>query len=391
MMMTTAPGEASTSRATAKSTGASYDLASDVMNGSGETASLDPVGVGLAAAGLSTGRGPRAANGANGATSSVRHVAPPPAPPPHLANPAVPPTDLLQPATGIGADEVYGNDEQALNDFVVLHPMLSVEATSQKALQLMSGLFGKSKETATLPATTTLPDLPVIKKSYDDAMLRPPNRQIGERECACGDRCIARFLAQWRHGKDTDLAFTCCEFLLPDEQTVFLEGRGLPPRRKKCLLCTRYLTSFLYYRARLDPNFTLVSKPTNIEPQPFANIAAPSAATGGLPDVQHLNATQAEFPTSVSEVLADDAYRPDAMLFVDEGFHQCRASRQSPTNTFVFRPIVKFCSKHYVFERTPDGPRIFQRGVAAIEVDDSGELFRSASAISVASPGRRPA
>tara|TARA_Y100000389_G_C17376332_1_gene471855 strand:- start:167 stop:319 length:153 start_codon:yes stop_codon:yes gene_type:complete len=43
-----------------------------------------------------------------------------------------------------------------------------------------------------------------------------------------------------RYGGDTDKAFVCKEFLLPEQYASFLAGKGLPPRRGKCLLCTRY-------------------------------------------------------------------------------------------------------------------------------------------------------
>ena len=69
---------------------------------------------------------------------------------------------------------------------------------------------------------------------------RRPNLQIGERPCINGDRCLAQYLAKIRYGTDTAYAFTCTEFLLPDAYANFLNGKGLPDRRGKCLLCTRY-------------------------------------------------------------------------------------------------------------------------------------------------------
>ena len=68
----------------------------------------------------------------------------------------------------------------------------------------------------------------------------PANEAIGERPCINGERCLARFIAQVRYGGDTDKAFVCKEFLLPEQYASFLAGKGLPPRRGKCLLCTRY-------------------------------------------------------------------------------------------------------------------------------------------------------
>lgn len=82
--------------------------------------------------------------------------------------------------------------------------------------------------------------LPEVPKSHDDLLLRPPCEEIGERPCINGEKCLARFIAQVRYGRETDLAFTCTEFLLPDQRRTFLDGRGLPARHGKCLLCMRY-------------------------------------------------------------------------------------------------------------------------------------------------------
>ena len=71
-------------------------------------------------------------------------------------------------------------------------------------------------------------------------MHSPPNQRIGERQCVGGDRCLCSHMAQCKHGDDTDLAFIGTEFLLPEERATFLAGNGLPARRKKCLICTRY-------------------------------------------------------------------------------------------------------------------------------------------------------
>lgn len=166
-------------------------------------------------------------------------IAVPNAPPPAVSTQSVRP--LLSDVAGISADELYGNDERALNQFLTLHPMLALDATKSCHLQLISNMFQK----ASIPAI----ELPVIPKSYDDMFLRPNNNQIGERACTCGDRCLAKTMAVMRHGPDTDLAFVATEFLLPDERTKFLNGLGLPTRRKKCLLCMRYFTNYVYIQA----------------------------------------------------------------------------------------------------------------------------------------------
>lgn len=272
----------------------------------------------------------------------------------------------------IGSDELYGNDEKALNEFLVQHPMLNLESTSSETLKLISGLFDQS--------STTIPDLPVIPKSYDDQMLRPANRQTGERDCACGARCMTRFLARWRHGSETNLAFTCTEFLLPTERETFLKGNGLPARRKKCLICTRYFTTYLYYKARMDTNFKLES--SGIDTNSFVNsIAAPIDPNApNQPDLLALRESQQDMPQSASSVLTSDGYKPECMLFVDEEFSDRQASRTTQLSVLNWRPVVRFCSKHYVFMMTSDGPRVVQTGVATSESTDTGLLFRLASA-----------
>ena len=157
---------------------------------------------------------------------------PVPAPVPE-APPIFQKVSLVGDTSGIGADEAYSRDEQQLNNFLRLHPMCSLEATSQRTLQMLSGMFEKV-------AITSKQVLPVVPKSHDDLFLTGANEAIGERPCVNGDRCLGNFIAQVRYGVDTDMAFTCKEFLLPDQHAKFLAGEGLAPRRGKCLLCSRY-------------------------------------------------------------------------------------------------------------------------------------------------------
>lgn len=74
----------------------------------------------------------------------------------------------------------------------------------------------------------------------------PANESIGERPCANGDRCLANFIAHVRYGKDSNMAFTCKEFLLPSQYRDFKDGKGLPARRQKCVLCSRYFQNYVY-------------------------------------------------------------------------------------------------------------------------------------------------
>ena len=86
-------------------------------------------------------------------------------------------------------------------------------------------------------------ELEVVPKSHDDAHLRPPDVRSGERPCCLGERCICVWMARWRYGDHTDLAFVGTEFLLPSQRAAFeAEGvRALPPTPGKCLACSRYM------------------------------------------------------------------------------------------------------------------------------------------------------
>ena len=176
-----------------------------------------------------------------GSSSRAQQAGRAPSPPPVPDGPArssATTDSLLNDEAGVGADETYGDDERALNNFLRVHSMLSMEATNRATLQLVSSMFEK--------ASVQVADVPVIPFSYDASYLRPPNTRIGERQCACGDKCICLFMAKLRHGEDTDLAYVGTEFLLPTERETFLAGNGLPARRKKCLICTRYFQNLLY-------------------------------------------------------------------------------------------------------------------------------------------------
>jgi hypothetical protein len=265
---------------------------------------------------------------------------------------------LLNNASSIGIEENYSNDEIQLNNFLKLHPMLSMEATSQRTLQLMAGMIEKKNIVST--------DLPVIPKSHDDLFLRPANEAIGERACLNGDMCIAKFIAHIRYGIDSPYAFTCTEFLLPDAHKAFLNGRGLPQRRGKCLLCIRYFQNYIYLLARTDPAFKIEDTPLSL--QIFCNACAepPKAAVPEREVREELRASALCTPTHTSPVSSSDGYTPDAMLFVDELFANTRVARETALGNLLWRPCVRFCSTHYKYLMDEDGtPRIIQVGISA--------------------------
>jgi len=306
---------------------------------------------------------------ADGAAKKVCEAPLPEGPPPRT-------TALLPEATGIGIDENYSKDEDALNEFLRLHPMCSQEACSQRTLQAMAGMFEK--------ATMGADQLPVVGKLHDDAFLRPANDVIGERPCINADRCLARFIAQLRYGPGTSYAFTCTEYLLPDQQREFLNGKGLPARRGKCLLCMRYFQHFTYTLARTDPSFKIGE--TGLGLQVFCNAVGSSDDVAGttVHDDAQLRAAAAELPTHASLVNVKDGYKPSAMLFVDEDFQNLRGAREGRIGQLLFKPVVRFCSTHYRYVLDDGEPRIVQVGIGADDV--SNGLHFQAPASGAASP-----
>jgi len=215
---------------------------------------------------------------------------------------------------------------------------------------------------------------------------RPPNSQIGERECACGSRCVCKFMAELRHGSGSDLAFVGTEFLLPAERAKFLAGNGLPARRKKCLLCARYFQTWIYVQARTDANFRVTSSPVSM--QAFGNVVAkpPDANAPDAPDLTTLGETMVEMPESASVVSATDGYKPEAMLFVDEEFaSSSRAAREDTLGRVLWKPVVRFRSGDYRHVQRPgEGPMIVQVGIGADDPTGTGLGFRQPTVARVA-------
>lgn len=208
-------------------------------------------------------------------------------------------------------------------------------------MQLMSSLIEK----------TSIPtrELEIVPKSFDDASLQPADTSIGERPCCLQDRCICLWLAKWRYGDNSDLAFVCKEFLLPSERKAFEEDgpSALPATAAKCLVCSRYMHTYVYRLARSDSSFC----PSHHIPlQAFGN---------AIGTVQGKN-----LPTHCNSTLSKDGYRQDAMLFVDETWAETAAAR-SPMGTFLWRPVVKFNSStyRYVKDEKTGMPRILQINV----------------------------
>jgi len=244
-------------------------------------------------------------------------------------------------------------------------------------MQLVAHMFDK--------ASVRVNNVPIVPKSYDDTYLRPAQERIGERACVCGDACICMLMAKWRYGPGNALGFVGTEFLLPAERQTFLEGKGLPPRRKKCLVCTRYFQSWIYWKARTDNNFKVTGAPIGM--QAFGNpVAIGTLATP--PDLDALGALMAELPVNASPVSSTDGYLPEAMLFVDEEFAtSSRAAREPAMATLAWKPVVRFRSRHYRYLQGTDGaPHLVQVGIGADDATGTGLGFRPPAGGTVAPP-----
>ena len=159
------------------------------------------------------------------------------------------------------------------------------------------------------------------------------------------------WMARWRYGDDTDMAFIGTEFLLPSERAAFDRdgASALPATPGKCLVCSRYLHTYVYRQARSNPAFC-----------PSASL--PLQAYGNPLGVAKGEA----LPTHSSSACGADGYRPEALLFVDEAWADTAAARGS-MSSFLWRPCVKFLPTHYQYVKDPTTglPRLLQRGVGS--------------------------
>ena len=309
--------------------------------------------------------------------NSTKASKPPDAPPGALPRDENGQLSLLQSRAGIDADESFGSQEYALSSYLKLHPVLSLESTSYHTLQLVANLV----ESTSIPTR----EIEVVSKPHDDAYLRcelprsnpphrgsplpltrarrPPNTSIGERPCCFGDRCICVWMARWRYGEATDMAYIGTEFLLPSEDAEFRKSGKLPHTNGKCLVCSRYVTTYVYRCARVDPTF----KPdARIPLQAFGNSLG--FACGN------------DVPTHSSVANDSDGYRQEALLFVDEQWADTAAARGGMAS-LMWRPCVKFDTTHYAYVKDPNGlPRMLQRNVGAADESPDSHFCQPAEA-----------
>lgn len=265
--------------------------------------------------------------------------------------------------------------ERVITEFVRFHPMCS--AIGGNVLQQIANMVER--------VPIRVPELPIVGKPYEDEQLRPANTELGERSCIAGNECLCRFIARLRYGNDNSLGFTGVEFLLPAQRERWLAGHGLPPNQGKCLVCLRYWTTRLYLIARSDPSFRL-GVCGKFMMQTHTNPVI--ERDEGRSIQKALDGTQ-ELPTHVNTVNCVDGYIPDAMLYADEEFVNCQASRQGNSAALAWKPVVRFDSSHYRYVRDDKGqPRIVQVGIG-MDLNSSPPSTTSAS-VAAALPRTTP-
>jgi len=266
--------------------------------------------------------------------------------------------DLLDDRDVADTDELYSENERALTQFIKLHPMLSLDATNERTLTAVAEL---SKD---IQIETR--ELEIVSKTYDDDFLRPANSENGERECVNGEKCVCRWLSIFRYGEGSNYEFVCREYMLPSQQHEFKTTGKYSKTHGKCLLCTRYFTSYIYVLARNSPTFSPTSP---IHLQAFANKI-------------YCESPQEEALSHTNEVGTAEGYRQSVMLFVDERWSSMRSAR-SELGTLIWKPIVRFNSRDYVFKvddstskpyllqvnmgKPPEGPDFVQPSSSPVE------------------------
>ena len=226
--------------------------------------------------------------------------------------------------------ESYTDDEKKLNEFLKLHPMLSVNALSRKTLSHFSGLLD----------STDVPvhDVQAVSKAYDDMFLRAANTLAGERSCVQGANCIGTMLARLRFGAETEKCVVLREYLLPDENDAFMTTGTLPVTRGKCLLCTRYYVSYMFRLLRADA--TMASD----VPLPVVAFQNKVGVSTGDECCTHCNVVGSE----------EEDYPVSSLLAVDPSFVTTAASRGA-MSCLLTRPVVAFNSSNYSYVQTPQG------------------------------------
>ena len=291
---------------------------------------------------------PPASSGAPSKSASKR-----PMEPTNVTSGAAKRVALLSEGHGASVGEKYMDGEACLNKYARLHPMINYEATNSDALAALT-----SKASGRV--MTSLPELPLVSKSYEDTFLRPARLGNGERSCVLGDQCLCNFIALLRHGPNNKKGFVGVEFMLPEQRDKWQSGEGLPAIHGKCLVCIRYFTTYVYMLAASDPTYMESLRAGRLRLQTHANMSLSYDEKSG-----HLLCGDQPTPGHVNAVSTVDGYLPSALLSVDPKFADRRAGRETQLSELVWKPFVRFQSTHYryITDHDTDEKRMVQVGI----------------------------
>lgn len=250
-----------------------------------------------------------------------------------------PKSSIIQSQSKDEEDFVPNEHERLLDDFVRLHPMCSMSACSSTTMSLL--LECQSQTTIPFAASTS------SSKTHDDQFLRSANVAVGERPCAMDEACLCKFIARVRYGKNDTRGFVCREYMTPEQQAHFLNGGKLQHTRSKCLVCYRYLVTYMYTLARNVHNFEF----------PLKDYSQPVLHNGEEKTLCALETAEESdlLPLRVSKISSIEGYHPSVMLMPDREFANRRAARETALSSLLFEPCVRFCSSHYQYVRQDDG------------------------------------
>ena len=243
--------------------------------------------------------------------------------------------DVREPTPSSSPSSSMATTEAQMDEFCILHPMLSNEALNTETLRTVCMAHGR--------VDVTPPSLPVVSKAYEDAYLRPPRNDLGERECVAGKRCMCVMLAKARYGNSTKRGFVGVEFMLPEDRDLWRSGKGRPERHGKCLLCIRYLTTYLYVRSMSDPGFLEVLRSGRLLTQTH------TVSTCELTSEGKVLADGLSLPTHSSVANTVDGYLPSALIPVEADFVNTGVGRETSLSSLAWQPFVRFQSNHYKY------------------------------------------
>ena len=269
--------------------------------------------------------------------------------------------------------EHVSDNEKLLHQLLSAHPPLSADLLRHDVLQLFCSMSERR--------SIELGDLELVGKSYEDQYLRAP--LPGERSCMRGSNCMCNFIAKVRYGAASDLAFVGVEFLRPSDSQIWLRTGTLPSTIGRCVLCNRYLVTFLYTMARCNPRVSIAPRGTDVSADtnaPTTVVQKPSVRARRRHKTCHTSAIAVDvgdgcddssgwytalLPEYVNAVNVADGYHQSKTLFYEEELMNATLMRDTSMGNMVFRPFVRFCSSDYTYTRDHDGRcRIVQCGMS---------------------------